>query len=610
MDPSLSESSIDLAVKHYSSLFTLPSFKVILTLLCLENFLLGLITVIGLQHQLVSWIAEGFTLGILFNALIISLDYLAARILSARDAVLNHRRISFLSFSANLFYIAITSIGSIIAPSSLKDSGSLIKVLSICFFANFSFRTLVVHSISFSNFLAKSIASGLQPSAILLLMILIRVKTFSIRHIGHIIIAAAASMLSVHLFITLLNREGKKIFSIPSLEIFRAFLANWAESLEGPFEEILERLGEERDIMTSLIIFRSRNTGDLKAIIVVPNLHPGPFKNIGSSSLPSLIKNLLEKECGCVVSVPHGISGHSLDLVSQRENKKVLERLLEAMNEPHVFSTNATIFFSVEKNEAKVGCQVFDGCVFLALTLSPKTMEDLPIELNDFIVRKAIENGFSWAIAVDSHNSINGPFNVEKAVEAFREAVILALNKASSLVCVPNDLMVGAGKVNPKDLSVKDGIGPGGITVIVVAASGQKIAYVTIDGNNMVSGLREKILLSLKDLGISGGEVFTTDTHIVNAIVLNERGYYSVGEVIEHNRLIEYIRRSAIEALNNMEPVEVAWHKIVIPRVKVIGELQINQLSALTDIVSRRAKKYSLIFVLFGFLFTIILFFP
>ncbi|MEM1606941.1 MAG: DUF2070 family protein [Candidatus Bathyarchaeia archaeon] len=605
MGASLSESNIDLAIKHYSSLFTLPSFRTILTLLCLENLLLGLIVVINLQYQPASWIINGLALGILFNAIIVLLDFLVARILLKKDAVLNYKRLSFLSFSANLFYIAFMIIGIMLLPESSKNQDLFIKILSICFFANLSFRTLVIYSTSLSNFFAKSIASGLQPFTILSLLILIRVKVLHVSHIMHIIAATVLSLLSVYLFITLLNREGEKALGIPSLKIFRAFLANWTESLEEPFEEILEGLGEERDITVSLIIFRSRNSGDLKAAIVVPNLHPGPFKNIGSSSLPSLIKDLLEKECGCIVSVPHGISGHSLDLVSQKENKKVLESLLRAMKEPHVFSKEATIFFNVEDDGAKVGCQVFDKCVFLTLTLSPETMEDLPIELNDIIIQEAMKNGFSWAIAVDSHNSLNGPFNVDRAVKIFRKTITSALNKARSLERFSETLMIGAGEVRPKDLSTKDGIGPGGITSMVVSVGDQKTAYVTIDGNNMVSGLREKILMDLKDLGISGGEVFTTDTHIVNAIVLNERGYHPVGEVIDHGKLIGYIRSSVIRALNNMELAEVAWCKVVIPKVKVIGDLQINQLSALTDKVLKKAKKYLFIFALSGFLLTI-----
>jgi putative membrane protein len=53
----------------------------------------------------------------------------------------------------------------------------------------------------------------------------------------------------------------------------------------------------------------------------------------------------------------------------------------------------------------------------------------------------------------------------------------------------------------PNEFTVHDGMGSGGISVIVVEVDDQKVAYVTIDGNNMVSGLREKILASLKELG-------------------------------------------------------------------------------------------------------------
>ncbi|MCX8170559.1 MAG: DUF2070 family protein, partial [Candidatus Bathyarchaeota archaeon] len=290
-------SSIDLAIKHYSSLFTLPSSRTIFVLLCLENFLLGLIIAVNMQHQLISWILIGLAIGILFNILVIALDYLIAKTLLIRDAVLNYRRLSFLSFSANLFYVAFMAAGNILAPESLKNPDLLIKILSVCFFASFSFRTLVIYSISFSSSLTKSITSGLQPSITLLLIIIICLRSFPINYVTHIIVAAAASTLNVYLFTTLLNKEGERALSIPSLKIFRAFIANWAESLEGPFEEILEHLGEERDITTSLIIFRSRRSGCIKAVMVVPNLHPGPFKNIGSSSLPSLIKDLLEREC-------------------------------------------------------------------------------------------------------------------------------------------------------------------------------------------------------------------------------------------------------------------------------------------------------------------------
>ena len=72
---------------------------------------------------------------------------------------------------------------------------------------------------------------------------------------------------------------------------------------------------------------------------------------------------------------------------------------------------------------------------------------------------------------------------------------------------------VGSHTVFPLEFNLKAGMGAGGITAIVVQVENQKTAYVVIDGNNMVPGLREKILDNLAELGFEASEVFTTDTH-------------------------------------------------------------------------------------------------
>jgi putative membrane protein len=150
---------------------------------------------------------------------------------------------------------------------------------------------------------------------------------------------------------------------------------------------------------------------------------------------------------------------------------------------------------------------------------------------------------------------------------------------------------VGASTVSPKEFTLIDGMGAGGITVIVVRAGDQKAAYVVIDGNNMVSGLREKILSALVSIGISEGEVFTTDTHSVSAVVLGKRGYHPVGEVMNHERLIGHIKEATQKALASVEKVKAGYQSIVVPNVKVIGEKRLESLSLLTDRVLQRAKK-------------------
>jgi putative membrane protein len=131
--------------------------------------------------------------------------------------------------------------------------------------------------------------------------------------------------------------------------------------------------------------------------------------------------------------------------------------------------------------------------------------------------------------------------------------------------------------------------------VIVTEVDGHKAAYVTIDGNNMVSGLREKILSSIKELGIDDGEILTTDTHSVCGMIRSARGYNLVGEAIDHSKLIGYIKEATSRALSNMEPATASWRTEVISDVKVIGEQQITELTVLADKTTERVKRVAVI---------------
>ena len=151
--------------------------------------------------------------------------------------------------------------------------------------------------------------------------------------------------------------------------------------------------------------------------------------------------------------------------------------------------------------------------------------------------------------------------------------------------------MVGAASVFPKEFSLKSGMGTGGITATVVEVGKQKTAYVVIDGNNMISGLREKILVALTSLGFDESEVFTTDTHAVSALVTGRRGYHPVGEAMDHQLLIKYICDVAKKAQDNLEVCKVVCRHLVVPKVRVIGEPRLKSLTSLVDDDIQMIKK-------------------
>ncbi|NWF87367.1 DUF2070 family protein [Candidatus Bathyarchaeota archaeon] len=254
-----------------------------------------------------------------------------------------------------------------------------------------------------------------------------------------------------------------------------------------------------------------------------------------------------------------------------------------------VFGDKATPFVKVSNGLATACCQIFDNFAFISFTLAPKTTEDLPQELGAFVRKESQMHRLTGAITVNAHNSINGAINAQKTLVVLKKVGAHCLKKVDGLKPLPFE--VGAATVFPQNLGLKEGMGPGGITAVVVRAGKQKAVYVVIDGNNMVSGLRESILSALNLVGIDEGEVFTTDTHSVNAVILGNRGYHPIGEVIRHETLIEYIKKAVLAALSDLEPVKVACKSITIPNVKVIGQKQLETLCRLIDKTLQKAKR-------------------
>ncbi len=573
-------------VERYSSLFTLPSHKKIVVWLCVLCVLGGLLTIFLLRPT-----SFGLALGLIFGTVFFSVaslaDFIIHRVFMRSDPVLSLRRCSALSLFSCLTWFGFIFLGSLVSVF-LRNPNVWVKLFLLGFSVALILRLLVFSTTSFADRKGVFISSILQPALCIIPIFFMGSVIGSLRTDFFIfsVIFVFIAVLAVSLFTFLVNRVGRRALGIASLPLFKAFMANWTENLNAPLEGFFERLGCEQDVKLSMLAFR---TGEkIKAVMVVPALHSGPFRNVGSSLLPYMIQDALENKLRCVVSVPHGLAGHELDLSSQLQSEKVVERTLGSVSFSSFFS-EATPLVRTRKNGANASCQVFGDCALLTLTLSPKTMEDLPQELQVIIVNEAEKTGLSSAIVIDAHNSVEGPFNVKETLEPLRKAALTSLKEALSCERAPFE--VGAAKIVPEEFGLREGMGLGGITVIATRVGDQTTAYVTIDGNNMVSGLREEILSALREIGIADGEVLTTDTHSVNGVVLTERGYHPVGEAMDNAKLISYVRQAAMRALGDLESAKVSWRTETISGVKVIGEKQIGALCFLAEKTAREAKR-------------------
>lgn len=532
------------------------------------------------------------TLALQFSLLLFSVsaisDLIMRSVLLRSDPIYNVRRCAGLSMFSLLLWFGFLFGGSLLAFIFVSWS-FWVDLFLVGFAAVCILRLIVFSSTSFASFWGVVGASLLQPAVCLLPMFYVPYSvgyplgtaTFVI-----FLFLIPLTISTAFFFIHFVNKVGIETLKMPTTTVLKAFLANWMENLNAPVETLFENFGKEKDIDFSLLAFKAEK--NVKSLIVVSSFHPGPFRNVGSSFLPFMIQEALEEKMGCIVAVPHGLFGHEFDLSSQTQNRKVLDVMFDSAAFAE-FVSKATRFVRVRNDVASASCQIFGSCAFLTLTLAPETTEDFPKEVGDLILERASRLGLEKVIIINAHNSIDSASDMSRVVEPLKQAALDALKEASKQR--PSPFEVGAARVVCREFSLEDGMGLGGICALVVRVGNQTCVYITIDGNNMVSGLREKILDALRDLGVDAGEVLTTDTHAVNGIVKTTRGYYPVGEAIPHGKLIKHIKRATREALNNMKPASVAWRSDRVTNVRVIGEKQISEMSLLADDALKRAKK-------------------
>jgi len=577
--------SMNSALKHYSSMFFLPSSRKAVG--AIAGLCMG---VVGLSTFALFLSVEGLISSLFFGvslfATTLLFDYVTSKIVFGNDPIYVLRRTVALSLYCWILWLFFIILGVVF--SAVFDLWWWVNLCLLGFAAVLTFRAVVFISTSSVGILRRLVSSLLQPFLCIAVFVVFWNSLDSaipLQVLPFLVISPIVGCASAFLFVFLIDRLGRRTYGVPSMPLFRAFMLNWVAGLNAPFEEFLEKLGENEDVEVTLLKFDSYKP---KAAIIVPLVHPGPFKNIGSSLLPSMLKREFEKEFGCDTCVPLGILGHELDLASQAQNQKIINHVINAAK--FASSANkATPFVKVTDGFASASCQVFGKTVFLSFTLAPKTTEDLPQQLGRIVLEEAEKHGLNCSVVVNAHNSIDDTVDIEASLETLRAVASKCLEKAVSLPSYPFE--VGAATVFPKEFGLKDGMGPGGITAVVVKVAEQKTAYVVIDGNNMISGLREEILSALKATGFHASEVFTTDTHAVSAVVLGRRGYHPVGEVMNHETLISYIQEAAKTAAAHLEHCKAGCLRMVVPKVRVIGKARLESLSMLVDKALQRAKQ-------------------
>ena len=527
-----------------------PSTSAILTTMCFFTTL-G----VGICFLITRLSVSSFILGLEWGVAYLAIPSLIANTIlyftvMKEDPLFYLRRclaFSLFTISTCVFFLFIGSIVSLL----LKSFDFPVSAAVMGLFAIIPMRALAVFSMSRTNFLKRLMFTFIEPTLSVIFGILLLGLSVSKLTTG-LVLSSLTGMAFAFALITFVEDYGRERIGFSPIRMFRAFLTDWLEADNHYLESYLTELGVATELDVATFVFRRKESHSIKGLLLVSNLHPGPFLNIGSSVLPYLFQAVSKRRLNAVALVPHGVSGHELNLVSQEENAKIIRWVFNGLDTE--YTSDATRLVRVRNEIATATAQIFNGCALVTMTTAPSDMEDLPSSLAKRI-STLTQGKFRHVALIDAHNCLTGPATMSsEKVEALERAALSSLDTCTKNSKLP--FRVGLAQRQPP-FKLKDGFGPGGISVIAVEVAGESFGYISIDGNNMVKDLREEILTEVKTLGFSDGEVLTTDTHMVNGIVSAPLGYYPIGAVVPRASLLNEIRLACKEAIADLEPCEV-----------------------------------------------------
>ena len=224
------------------------------------------------------------------------------RVLLGKHSVANFRRLFAMSIVPNLIWVILVMFGSYkFLANGLTEIFYMMTLMGM--FTAIGIRTLIMGSIFFEKIMYGLLASIIQP-LVILNSAMPRIEIFNLFSTETLALSTGVFIpIAAVTYLFMLDRSQGDVLKNSPLKLLRAFLNAWVAERPKLFEDIFEKLSLEKEIDTKIIEFNK------KTLLVVPEVHPGPFYPIGSSNLPFELYNYFTK-LGAKPVIFHGISGH------------------------------------------------------------------------------------------------------------------------------------------------------------------------------------------------------------------------------------------------------------------------------------------------------------
>ncbi|MFT4904014.1 MAG: putative membrane protein [Natronomonas sp.] len=497
------------------------------------------------------------------------------------DGRLTYNRSALLALICEAIIVVFLACAAAVAAVTTLGQDLVFDVLIVALASIFAFRLFVIMAVSRQSLLVATIPASIQTVAAAALVFvysgtvrylevdgplievffgrtalspagLVAIEPVDFALLGALCVLYA---LAVHLFLVTIDRPWRQSLGVSVLDFIGGFIGHIAEGTR-ELESFFEQLGEDAIVPVTVLGIR-REDGTEKARFVLPMVHPGPMGEIGGGNLPERIARGAEG----LAFPPHATAGHDFNLVTERE----VETLLEAAEAAHgriEYSNEATRGFREQEGESKLLGQAVGDDALVVGTHAPAFADDVDFSVGLSTASEARVSGIDDVLLVDAHNSHggleNGGSDLGHVVPGSQRSfdMMTAAGRLGETLAAADRRPLRVGVAwSPTEWEPAEGIGPLGVRVAIFEAGAtedeppHRTAYVLIDGNNMVPGLRETLLDAID---ADEAEVMTTDTHIVNTIEADNR----VGDAIDESALVALVEELVEKATDDLEPVE------------------------------------------------------
>lgn len=352
--------------------------------------------------------------------------------------------------------------------------------------------------------------------------------------------------------------------------LFRAFLVAWSENRVDMIEELIEARAHENVITTKVIRFSF--AGD-QAVIILPEVHPGPFSMVGGSNLPFLLYERFSKRA----LVMHSVSDHSLNIPSKKEVEKYIKDLGQMTTTEKGDSCSAPVQVKIN-NSTSTGI-AFGNTAMVMLSLAPTGMEDIPRSVSSELESFGAAIGFPDVLVVDCHNAMGRHLS-----DSDRKDLIASAKQClDQLKKQPQKhFRVGFASLDDIDdrIDRTEELGQGGLAVLVINVDNKNYAIGWADSNNMQNTVRNYIV-SKMNADATMLEICSSDTHSTSG-KRTRVGYFALGTTTSPDKIAAVYNQLCSKAIEMAagSAFELAFAQSAI---KVMGKKQFEDYSTALD---------------------------